>query len=319
MIRKYMLIPAVLSLGCLFMLADSAHAQRRGGFGGGRGGSGGVVNLGGVSIGWGNPGYGYGGYGGGYGNYGRGYGYGSGLYGTGYGTGYGSGWYGSGYRSGYYSPGYYSYPSTSYYYAPSDYYYPSTSYPSTNYYPSTAQSYPETNPLPNNSAQIRVIVPDAQARIWFDGTLTQQTGTDRLFHTPPLQGANNTYRIRATWMQGGREMTQERVVNVEPGRMATVDFNQQASERLPEQGQQQPIPAPNTELITGRVVRTAQDHVIIDTGNNREVTVYTTPQSRYLVNQNPGAFTDLRVGNNISVNYRMDGTRYMGNTFTIRP
>jgi uncharacterized protein (TIGR03000 family) len=308
MIRKSWLILAVLSLGCVFAVADSAHAQRRGYYGG-HGGSAGVVSYGGVTVGWGNPGYGYGNYGHGnygYGNYGRGYGYGSGLYGIGYG-------------SGYYSPSYYSYPSTSYYYAPSDYYYPSTSsYPSPNYYPSTAQTYPEPNPLPNNSAQVRVIVPDTQARVWFDGNLTQQTGTDRLFHTPPLQGANNTYRVRATWMQSGREMTQERVVNVEPGRTATVDFNQQASERLPDQ-EPQPVPAPKGELITGRVVRTAQDHVIIDTGNNREVTVYTTPQSRYLVNQNPGAFTDLRVGNNVSVNFRMDGTRYMGNTFTIRP
>lgn len=291
MFRKYFLVPAVLSLVSMFVLADAAHAQwRGGGGGGGRGG----VNVGGVNIGWGNSGYGYRG-----GAYGPGYG--SGMYGPGYGSGYGGN-----YRSGYYSsPSYYSYPSTSYYYAPSDY------YPSPTYYPAAAQS------QPSNAAQIRVFVPDAQARVWFDGSLTQQTGTDRLFHTPSLQGTNNTYRVRASWTQDGREMTQERVVNVEPGRMSTVDFTQQSSDPLPESTQ--PAPSPRTELITGRIVRTSQDQVVIDAGNSREVIVYTNPQTRYLVNQNPGTFTDLRVGGNVSVNFRMDGKRHIGNTIIVRP
>jgi uncharacterized protein (TIGR03000 family) len=230
MLRKYVM-PALLSLACVLMVTDLAHAQRRGG--GNRGGwnSGGWGNY---NRGWGN-----------YNNSGWGvtigpggvsfgtapyYGYGSGYYGSGY---YGSGYYGNRYYSPYYgsnygwgnryySPGYYSsYYSPSYYDSGYSYSYPSTSYPSTSFYYTPA----ETAQRNDDSAQIRVIVPDANARVWFDGTQTQQTGTDRLFHTPPLNASvSNSYRIRASWTQGGQEVTQERVVNVTPGGTAVADF-----------------------------------------------------------------------------------------------
>ena len=43
-------------------------------------------------------------------------------------------------------------------------------------------------PAAANTATIRVLVGDPQAKIYFDGTLTKQEGTDRLFHTPALAG-----------------------------------------------------------------------------------------------------------------------------------
>src|SRR5262249_41716745 len=74
-------------------------------------------------------------------------------------------------------------------------------------------------------ARIRVILPDAQARVLFDDTATKQTGVDRLFLTPQLTaGAANNYRIRATFMQGDREVTLERTLAVAPGRTYEVDF-----------------------------------------------------------------------------------------------
>jgi uncharacterized protein (TIGR03000 family) len=140
-------------------------------------------------------------YGGYYGGYGRGY----------YPGYYNQGYYGSSYYSPYYGPyssGYYStYPSTSYYYSPAPSYY--------------------VNPAPvtDNTANIRVLLPDPNARVWFNGNLTSQQGTDRLFTTPPLSyGTANVYMIRATWMQGGREVTQERTVSATPGGTFVVDF-----------------------------------------------------------------------------------------------
>jgi uncharacterized protein (TIGR03000 family) len=76
-----------------------------------------------------------------------------------------------------------------------------------------------------DAARIRVILPDAQARVLFDDTATKQIGVDRLFLTPALTAkAANNYLIRATFMQGGREVTLERNVTVAPGRTYEVDF-----------------------------------------------------------------------------------------------
>ena len=76
-----------------------------------------------------------------------------------------------------------------------------------------------------DSANIRVILPDPAARVWFDGAATMQTGSDRLFHTPALTaGFTASYRIRATWMEGDREVMHERDVDVMPGRNILVDF-----------------------------------------------------------------------------------------------
>ena len=217
MLRKYVM-PALLSLACVLMVTDFAHAQRRGG-GSYRGGSYGSGYRGGYNSGWGvtvGPGgvsFGTSPY------YGGGY-YGSGYYGSGYyGNRYGSPYYGSTYGNRYYSPGY-----SSGYYSP---YYDdgySYSYPSTTYV-QPSQAYVQPAPVADGSAQIRVLVPDPNARVWFDGNPTQQTGTDRSFHTPPLNpNVSNSYRIRASWMQGGQEVTQERVVNVTPGATAVADF-----------------------------------------------------------------------------------------------
>jgi uncharacterized protein (TIGR03000 family) len=83
-------------------------------------------------------------------------------------------------------------------------------------------------------AHIRVLVPDLNSQVWFDGSLTKQTGTDRMFHTPDLPpGGAYSYRIRAAWRANGNEMIQERVVSVAPGQTATADFRGPASEAIP--------------------------------------------------------------------------------------
>jgi uncharacterized protein (TIGR03000 family) len=283
MYKKAILIPVILSLACLLTLADFAHAQRRGGGGGNRGGGWGGYGGGGWNS-WNNNSWN---------NVWRSYT--SPYY-----------WNGGGYYGGR-SSYYYDYPRSTYYYdvAPSYYAAPSTQF----YYEPAPQQAPDT-------AQIRVLVPDPNARVWFDGNPTQQTGTDRLFHTPSLQaGVANTYRIRATFMQNGREMTQERVVSVTPGRMSMVDFNQAQAEPIPIAQQ----PAPAGELLEGRVIRTGPDHFVIESRDNRQVTVYTNAETRFLMNQNPAAFTDLRSGANISLNFTRQGDRHFATNVTIRP
>lgn len=194
MLRKYLVWPTILSLACVLLFADLAQAQRRGGWGGGRGG-------------WGG-GRGWGGSWGGIGVY-VGPTYPNNYYRSGYYSPYRSGYY-SPYRSSYYSPYWYD----SYYYQPGTTYY---STPSVQY----VQPAPPTAVA--EGASIRVILPDPQAKVWFDDRLTAQQGTDRWFHTPAIT-ATGTYRIRASWMVGGSEVVQERVVTVSPGQSFTVDF-----------------------------------------------------------------------------------------------
>jgi uncharacterized protein (TIGR03000 family) len=189
----------ILSLVSVVLLAaaSDAFAQRRGG--GGRGGA-------------------RGGYYGGRGYYGRGY-YGGAYYG-------GLGWYG-----GYYP--YYGYGYSPGYYGSSPYYYtaPSTSVP---YYTDSAtQAAPVAQAgatttsqsfyLDPNASTVNVMVPNADAQVWFDGAPTQQRGMERTYHTPALQQAG-TYTIKARWMENGNPVDRERTVRVQPGRPARVDF-----------------------------------------------------------------------------------------------
>ena len=221
MLSKYLLLPAVLGIAGLLSAPDVVLAQH-GGHGGGHGGGG---HAGGGHVGAVHGGGGYGG-GRGYGYGGRGYGYG----GRGYGYG-GYGWGGYGYPGwgGYYGGGYW--PS---YYDGTPYYSGDT-YVNPNYTTYIDPSTTAVNPAPqvaDNTAGVRVILPDPAARVWFDGTATNQTGTDRLFHTPSLAAGSYSYRIKATWTQNGREVTQERNVPVMAGRLSVVDFTRPPSEAL---------------------------------------------------------------------------------------
>ena len=56
------------------------------------------------------------------------------------------------------------------------------------------------------------------AKIWFEGSQTQQTGTARSFESPPLDaGQDYLYQIRVQWKQDGKDVTQTRQVAVHAG------------------------------------------------------------------------------------------------------
>jgi len=150
-----------------------------------------------------------------------GVGSGSGYYGNGY---YGNSYYGSPYygNRGYYygnsySPGYY-YSTPNYYVEPSTVVVPTEARPS--YY------------VDPGSANVSVMLPSADAEVWFDNAPTRQRGMERIFHTPSLQPGSYTYSIRARWNDNGRTVDQTRQVQVRPGQSVTVDFRNSA-ELLP--------------------------------------------------------------------------------------
>jgi len=251
MFRRVLLgIGASAIVGAALMLgAGTALAQHHGGGGGGHGGGGhgggGHASVGHASGGWhggehggtawrggNNWGGRYGGY------YGRGRG---GWYG---GWGWGLGGYpywGYGY-GGYPYGGYGSYADYSSDYFP---YYSSGVYaPDYNYGAIPDNSYSNyVTTAPDNTAQITVQVPDANAKVWFEGQLTSQRGREREFMSPPLDpGRTYTYDIRAQWNQDGRMVDQTQHVQVTAGHQVLVNFN--AAQASAPASESVPAPAP---------------------------------------------------------------------------
>jgi uncharacterized protein (TIGR03000 family) len=59
-------------------------------------------------------------------------------------------------------------------------------------------------------SKVRVYLPTADARLYFDGTLTRETGPERVFRAPGLDGNKRYgYRLLAVWVENGREVTHE--------------------------------------------------------------------------------------------------------------
>jgi uncharacterized protein (TIGR03000 family) len=227
---------AFLASALALLTPSTAQAQRSG-----RGYSG-------YGTGYYYPGtnYNYGGYFPGYSNYFPGYRYSTGSY---YYPGYVNNFSYPGYTQGYYTPGYagtnyspnysYSYPSTS---APNysgSYAGVSNSgYTTAGMYdslgcnvsgvsaPSATTTSSYNDPQAATSGSITVVVPSADAVVWFDNQQMRASGTSRKFTLPPLEsGKDYRYQIRARWQQDGQNMDQTRTVTVRAGQATTVDFN----------------------------------------------------------------------------------------------
>ena len=173
--RKTFLILSLIVIG-LSLSANEVLAQR------GRGGRGG----------FGRGGY----YGAGY--YGRGY-YGGSFYGGYYGLPYFGGYgYGRDYHPNYYyEPGYYD--------SAPDYYDSAQAMQAPSM--DTRQSL-YSDP---NVATLTVLLPNGDAKVWFDDVLTSQTGMERVFLTPPLQNPG-IYTVKARWNSASGPMNGERQV-----------------------------------------------------------------------------------------------------------
>jgi uncharacterized protein (TIGR03000 family) len=111
-------------------------------------------------------------------------------------------------------------PSYPYYVPPNYYGLPSMNLGTLGYQP--AQSWGALA-IPSN-AVISVKVP-ARAKVWFDDDPTSSTGTDRVYHSPPLQrGKRYHYTVRARWTEDGKPVTQSRKVYFRAGEQVMVDF-----------------------------------------------------------------------------------------------
>jgi uncharacterized protein (TIGR03000 family) len=138
--------------------------------------------------------------------------------GFGWGWGWGWGW-GYPYRWGgypYYSGSYaYSGPTYNDY---SSYYAPEMTTQS-----EALQTETPENP---NDALIGVAVPP-DAQVWFNGKKTSQTGTFRVFETPPLDpGSDYAYQTKVQWKQDGRDVEKTRKLSVRAGDHLLVNFLQ---------------------------------------------------------------------------------------------
>jgi uncharacterized protein (TIGR03000 family) len=213
--RCLTVIAGLLATAAFALCPATASAQHHhGGGGGGWHGGGGY-----------RGGY-YGGYRGGY--YGHGYGRGWGWGGVGIGIGLGYP-YGYGYYRGYgYSPYYYGrdyyYDTTPYYYGSPVYDYGTPVYGDTATMPDYAYG-DSAQASQDDAARIRVMVP-ADAKVWFDDRMTQQTGSVREFETPALTpGRDFSYDVKAQWRdRDGKDVTQTKHVDVRANSNATVDF-----------------------------------------------------------------------------------------------
>jgi uncharacterized protein (TIGR03000 family) len=104
----------------------------------------------------------------------------------------------------------------------------------------------------NQPVEISVRVP-AGATIRFDGNATAQTGTERLFFSPPLRpGRDYTYDVRLRWTDGGRTVEKTRRLTVRAGDQIALDYSVTAPARVrasgyrpaPESGEIPPAAAP---------------------------------------------------------------------------
>ena len=78
---------------------------------------------------------------------------------------------------------------------------------------------------PSNTAGIQVSVP-ADAKVWFDDFLTEQTGPERSFESPPLTpGKTYSYEITAQWRgPDGKDVVRKQQVSVRANATSSVEF-----------------------------------------------------------------------------------------------
>jgi uncharacterized protein (TIGR03000 family) len=161
-------------------------------------------------------------------------------------------------RGGYYAPySYYGglgyspyYLGSGYGYSPS-YYYTTPSYgviPMTYAQPAPMQIRQSYYPVPTTvlqSVSVTVLVPAADAQVWFENRATSQQGTERLFESPLLEPNHNfTYTIKARWLENGKAVDGERRVSVQAGQSVTVNFRESSGESVPPPLPSLPNPLP---------------------------------------------------------------------------
>ncbi len=139
--------------------------------------------------------------------------------------------------------GYWYYPGGAYaspVYVRNSYYYPATPVPAANPVAPAAVPVPTTPPPvmqpadTGTAASVKVVLPTADAELWFNGQYIDETGADRNFATPPLDPEMDyRYQVIARWTQNGKQVVDRRSVYVRAGGAVVIDFTRPASEVRP--------------------------------------------------------------------------------------
>jgi uncharacterized protein (TIGR03000 family) len=88
----------------------------------------------------------------------------------------------------------------------------------------------------DNAAHIRLRVP-ADAEVWFDGERTKQTGTERVFTSPPLTpGERFAYEVRVRWTKDGRPTEATKRIRVKANDWLNYDFTKPSKGGSPPSG-----------------------------------------------------------------------------------
>jgi uncharacterized protein (TIGR03000 family) len=107
-----------------------------------------------------------------------------------------------------------------------------------------SQANPNTQP-----AYLRVRLP-AGAELLVDGTRTKQTGSERIFQTPPLElGKRYVYNLKAIWKEDGKEVVREKVARVRAGQETAIDLNEPATIKDEKKADAPEIPAGKEKAV----------------------------------------------------------------------
>jgi len=64
--------------------------------------------------------------------------------------------------------------------------------------------------------------------------------------------------------------------------------------------------------LRGKVVRVeGQDRIVVQTNDNKQVTLYANPTTQYMIDGRSARFADIRTGANLNATYNMQGDRYI--------
>lgn len=129
--------------------------------------------------------------------------------------------------------------------------------------PARSQPLPQQRP-----ATIRLLLPVANASVMVDDIQTRQTGTERIFVSPPLQPDRGyAYTIKATWEPNNyAKITRTRKVSVKAGQEVEVDLRQ-PNEQEPDKIVIRFVPTPQ-EVVEAmlKLAEVGKDDVVYDLG-----------------------------------------------------
>ena len=115
---------------------------------------------------------------------------------------------------------------------------------------------------------VRVLVPRANAELTIEEMLTRQTGTNRLFVSPPLEpGRKFTYTLTTTWQSNNyTTLTRTKQVSVQAGKEVEVDLRQ-ADPAKPDKILVRYVPTPD-EVVEAmcKLGGVGKDDVVYDLG-----------------------------------------------------